>query len=186
MNEAKSRCRRELRSIEKSLTVEDKQCSDALIMQNLSRLPEYLAAKTVFSFVGMASEPDTASFIADALSRGKRVCVPLCTAPGIMELKEICALSELSPGSFSILEPPVDNPTLTPDEVDFALIPCLGCDRKGFRIGRGGGYYDRFLAAYGGKAALLCREIFIMEHIPVEPHDAQLPIIVSDGGIYRT
>jgi len=105
--------------------------------------------------------------------------------PGIMELRVVASLDELVPGAYGILEPAADTVCLTPDEVDFAVLPCLSCSRGGHRLGQGGGYYDRFLSTYRGSAALLCRERLLREDVPVEPHDMPVPWVVTENGLYE-
>ena len=128
------------------------------IARHLLALPEYRSAGAVFCFVSAGREIDTRPILEQTLADGKMLCVPLCVADGIMELRAIRDLKELFPGAYGILEPPADSPALSPDQIDLAVIPCVTCSREGRRLGRGGGYYDRFLAHYRGAAVLLCRE----------------------------
>ena len=159
--------------------------ADRAIAAHLLAMPEYRAAGTVFCFVGTAREIDTHPILEDALAAGKALCVPLCVADGIMELRRIRSLAELVPGAYGILEPPAESPALEPDAVDFAVLPCLTCDHAGHRLGKGGGYYDRFLAAYRGGAVLLCREKLIREEIPLEPHDRPVPWVLTEAGLFE-
>lgn len=160
--------------------------ADASISAHLLAMPEYRAAKTLFCFVGTKREIDTHAILEDALSSGKTLCVPLCTtAPGIMELRRISALDQLVSGAYGILEPKPDCPRVNPDEVDFAVLPCLSCNRLGQRLGQGGGYYDRFLSVYRGGTVLLCREKIMREELPVEPHDYPIPWVLTENGLYE-
>lgn len=102
-----------------------------------------------------------------------------------MELRQITALDQLVPGIYGIPEPPAGSPLILTDSVDFAILPCVTCDHSGRRLGRGGGYYDRFLTHYRGGAVLLCRERLIREEIPVEPHDRPLPWVLTERGLYE-
>ena len=76
-------------------------------------------------------------------------------------------------------------PLLNMDEVDFAVLPCVACNHLGQRLGRGGGYYDRFLSGYRGGTVLLCREKLIREEIPLEPHDYPIPWVLTETGLYE-
>lgn len=184
--EEKQALRVQIRQMERELPPSYKQKSDLSITAHLLSLPDYLEAGTVFCFVGTAREINTRPVLEDALSRGKRMCVPLCTsAPGIMELRVIRSMEDLSSGAYGILEPRPEYPAVTMDEVDFAVLPCLTCDHAGHRLGQGGGYYDRFLSAYRGSAVLVCRERLIREEIPLEPHDIPIPWVMTETGLYE-
>ena len=159
--------------------------SDAAIAARVLALPEYQAAGTVFCFVGTDWEIDTRPILADALDAGKRLCVPLCTTPGQMELRQITTLDQLVPGAYGILEPSADAPLVDADAVDFAVLPCLSCSHGGHRLGQGGGFYDRFLARYRGGAVLVCREKLIREDIPLEPHDCPVPWVLTERGLWE-
>ena len=142
-------------------------------------------SQTVFAFVGTAREIDTTEFLTATLRQGKRLCVPLCTGPGIMELRKITGFDDLTPGAYGILEPKADCPVVPLDEIDFAVIPCVSCDREGHRLGQGGGFYDRFLSAYRGPAFLVCRERLLRSEIPMEPHDAIIHWVVTEKTLYE-
>jgi 5-formyltetrahydrofolate cyclo-ligase len=148
-------------------------------------MPEYQAADTVFCFVGVKNEIDTAPILKDVLTSGRKLCVPLCTGPGQMELRQITDLGQLCVGSYGLLEPLPDTLTVKIDDVDFAIVPCLTCNHAGQRLGKGGGYYDRFLAHFRGGTVLLCREKLIREEIPVEPHDYPIPWVLTEKGLYE-
>lgn len=181
----KQRLRRMIHTVEATLSPRYLTESGRAIAARLQAMPEYQTAGTVFCFAGVRREIDTRPILQDALSSGKTLCVPLCVEKGIMELRQITGLAQLSPGAYGIPEPPADSPRLQADEVDFAILPCICCDHSGRRLGRGGGYYDRFLAHYRGGAVLLCRERLIREEIPMEPRDIPVPWVLTERGLYE-
>ncbi|MDD6605241.1 MAG: 5-formyltetrahydrofolate cyclo-ligase [Oscillospiraceae bacterium] len=183
--EEKRRLRRTMQALEGNLSSRYKEASSRAITAHLLAMPEYQESGTVFCFVGTEREIDTRPILEDALASGKRLCVPLCTGPGIMELRQITELSQLSPGAYGIPEPPAGAPRVDTDAVDFAILPCVTCNHPGQRLGRGGGYYDRFLAHYRGGTVLLCREKLIREEIPLEPHDYPVPWVLTERGLYE-
>ncbi|WP_287227991.1 5-formyltetrahydrofolate cyclo-ligase [Oscillibacter sp.] len=148
-------------------------------------LPEYRSAGAVFCFVSAGREIDTRPILEQTLADGKMLCVPLCVADGIMELRAIRNLEELFPGAYGILEPPADSPALSPDQIDLAVIPCVTCSREGRRLGRGGGYYDRFLAHYRGAAVLLCRSGCCARRSLRRPRLSH-PWVLTEAGLLRT
>lgn len=183
--EEKQQLRAVMRARERQLSDRYRRESDQAIAAHLTAMPEYQAAGTIFCFVGTPHEIDTRPILENALAAGKRLCVPLCTGPGMMELRQITTLFQLSPGAYGIPEPPEDAPTVSVDETDFAILPCLTCNHLGHRLGQGQGYYDRFLAHYRSGAVLLCREKLIREEIPLEPHDYPIPWVLTERGLYE-
>ncbi len=183
--EEKQKLRRIIRDLEVRLSDQYRRKADRSIAGHLLAMPEYRTAETVFCFVGTAHEIDTRPILEDILASGKALCVPLCADRGIMEPRRVTSLEQLSPGFHGILEPPSGSPPVSPDNVDLAVLPCLTCNHLGQRLGRGGGYYDRFLAHYRGGTVLLCRELLIREEIPVEPHDYPVPWVLTEKGLYE-
>ncbi len=136
----------------------------------ISEMPEFRAAKTVFTYVSCGAEPRTDGIIRLSLSLGKTLAVPRCIASGIMEAVIIKSEDALTCGKYGIPEPQKGE-VLPFSKIDFAVIPCLCADRSANRLGHGGGYYDRFLSDFGGFSLLLCRKELEAEEIPLEEHD---------------
>ena len=183
--EEKQQLRKLIRAMERELPQSYKDQASAAICAHLTAMPEYLAADTVFAFVGTSKEINTTAFLEDVLRRGKRLCVPLCVGDGLMDLHHITSLDQLRTGAYGIREPAPDTPVVEADAVDFAVIPCLSCSHGGKRLGQGGGFYDRFLSKYRSAAVLVCRERLTREELPVEPHDLPIPWVVTEKGLYE-
>lgn len=183
--EEKQQLRKIIRTLEQQLSVRYRQYSSELIVSHLLAMLEYQAADTVFCYVSTLVEVNSFPILSDALRRGKILCVPSYLNQETIELRQITRLEDLTPGPLGVIEPPADAPLVCVDEVDFAILPCVTCSHLGQRLGRGRGYYDRFLAGYRGGAVLLCRERLIREEIPVEPHDYPVPWVLTENGLYE-
>ena len=182
----KSELRRAIRQRERELSTDELTRGGEEICARVLALPEFEGAACLFCFVGAGLEVDTTPILRAALAAGKRLCIPLCTAPGIMELREIESLDRLERGAFGIPAPSADSALVHPKEVELAILPCVSCSpTTGARLGRGGGYYDRFLAQYDGTSAALCREALLREDIPVEKPDRNVSMIVTEKTILR-
>ena len=185
IDEEKQQLRATIRRLSAQLPFRYREAANRAIARHLLALPEYRSAGAVFCFVSAGREIDTRPILEQTLADGKMLCIPLCVADGIMELRAIRNLEELFPGAYGILEPPADSPALSPDQIDLAVIPCVTCSREGRRLGRGGGYYDRFLAHYRGAAVLLCRERLLRQEIPFGVHDYPIPWVLTEAGLFE-
>ena len=177
--------RNKLKALEKTLSADYRQSSERSVIASLSRMESYKNAQSVCCFVGTAYEIDTRPLLLDALSNGKRLCVPRCIGRGVMDMRRVRSPDELSPGMMGILEPSADAEIVAASDIDFLIVPCLACDRSGNRLGRGGGYYDRFLSGYGGASVTLCREAMLQDSIPMEAFDLPVPLVLSERGLYQ-
>lgn len=145
-------------------------------------LPEVGRAETLLLFFGVKREPDTRFVISALLARGKRVALPRCLPGRQMEARRISGLSQLKPGTYGIPEPDTVCPIIPRDEIDLILVPGLCCDRAGYRLGHGGGYYDRYLAGFRGLTAFLCPPPFLQEHVPHDVRDVPMELILTGPG----
>ena len=181
----KTALRRTLTAVERGLTAAEKQASDAAINRHVLSAEEYRLARTVFAFVGRGREIDTMPLLRQILADGKRLCVPLCTGKGIMECRQVRDLSILRPGAYGIPEPPADAPEVARADIDLSIVPCVGASPEGWRLGRGGGYYDRFLAQSKGARLLLCPTATVLNGLPCDAWDARFAPeeILTEKGI---
>lgn len=187
VTEQKAALRRQVKAqFESVYTAQNRALLSAHIMAQATALWQYQTARMLFCFVGTAQEPDTLPLIQQALASGKQVAVPFCTGPGTMQAQLITDAADLgATGPFGICEPLPHCPVVTKEQIDFALVPCLACDRAGHRLGHGGGYYDRYLADAACPWAVVCPETFLLQSIPAEPHDLIAPCIITERRILQ-
>lgn len=184
VSEEKRMLRKKLKALEQSLPVDYRERSARAIVAALLSMEAYQKAECVCCFVSTGPEIDTYPLLRDALAHEKRLCVPLCMGRGVMDMRLISSLDNLSPGLMGIPEPSADAPTVAPSEISLLVTPCLAADRSGRRLGRGGGYYDRFLTQYKGAVVLLCRERLLQDCIPADAHDIPVTPVLSERGFY--
>ena len=183
INERKKTVRNKVKSLINDL--DNSYCQEASkrICSRVISLQEYDRAETVFCFVGVGGEPDTRDIINDALSKGKRLCVPLCVDATTINAIEITGYDDLVPGFFGLLEPKAGLPVVDAKDIDFAVIPCVTCDHKGNRLGHGRGYYDRYLEGADFDTCMICFEKLTMldGDIPLDEFDKPIDRVVTDA-----
>lgn len=157
--------------------------ADQCILNHIIWFDEYENANTVFCFVGTDQEINTIPILEHILKSGKRLGIPKCVGKGVMVVYEISSLEELEMGSYGIREPRDGLTLIRPEEIDVALVPCLSCNPEGWRLGYGGGFYDRYLAQTNARRAVLCRNKLIRENIPVDHHDLRMDFVITEKGI---
>ena len=142
---------------------------------------EYRACDTVLVYMARSNEIATSMIIFAALANDKVVGLPVSLDEGRMIFRRIYSLSDLLPGKFGILEPPEHCAKITPDEKTLCVCPALCCDMNGFRLGWGGGYYDRFLKDFPGKKAALCYSDSVIPSISRDEYDIKMDVIHTDS-----
>ncbi|MCR5487365.1 MAG: 5-formyltetrahydrofolate cyclo-ligase [Lachnospiraceae bacterium] len=154
------------------------------IASRILSMKEYLEAECMAGYASMKREAQSDEILEDALKRKKSLFLPRVTGDSAMEFMRVTSMSGLIPqGAFGIREP-LDGEALNRIP-DLALIPGLAFDRKGNRLGRGRGYYDRILREWKGKCLLagLCLSAQIMPSVPCEEWDIPVDFVVFPEGI---
>jgi len=101
-----------------------------------------------------------------------------------MHAHVLTSMNDLQEGLLGIPTPSKESPIIAPQDIDLVVVPCLACDTSGYRIGYGGGYYDRYLAsARQATSVALCRESLLLEQVPREAHDIPVDIVITNARI---
>lgn len=156
------------------------QMEAGALFERFLALQEVEGADTVMVFYGTGREPDTVPLIRALLGRGKRVALPVVLPRRGMEARQVLDVEQLAPNRFGIPEPDQSCPVVPKGEIAAALIPHLMVDREGYRLGWGGGYYDRWLADFTGFTACVCRPGRLLEHMPREEFDVPVKLVLID------
>ena len=177
--------RREIRGLVQDISPAARRQSDRQLFAQFLALPELLSAKTVLLFYGVEGEPETAQLFSTLFDQGKRVLLPRCLPDWQMEVREISPSSGFAVTSRGLFEPDEACPLREKAEVDLILVPNLCCDEAGFRLGQGGGYYDRYLQDYTGITVALCRQVLLQKKVPRQGHDRAVEIVLTEAHIRR-
>ncbi len=181
----KKKLRAEAREMRRSMSPDGKQTLDRKIKNKLLNLWAVREAQTVLCYVSTDIEVDTREFINALLQMGKRVAVPRCEGEkSEMNFYYIQSLSELSPGSFGVDEPdPQRSIMVGKTEGSVCIVPAFMFDKKGYRLGYGKGYYDRYLSRYNGSAIGVCYSANLQEELFHGKYDRAVDLVVTDKEI---
>lgn len=151
---------------------EERDNKNRLIGLNLFRSKIFRKAKTVMFYIAFDGEVDTQEMISKAQKLGKRVVVPVCRKDRTMRPCILHEGAKLKKGLYGIGEP-TDREYVSLDTIDLVIVPAVAFDKKGNRLGRGKGYYDRFLKELPqGKTSIgLAFDFQILPRIPVTAMD---------------
>ncbi len=167
------------------------------IQQCLLQSPLWEKARSIALYMAKKEEVQTHLLFEQAVLQGKKLYLPRCKAHAYGEMDFVHCTSEedMAPGFYGIMEPTEfamqrSGAVLTAQEgvwpLDILLVPGVAFDTKGFRIGFGGGYYDRFLCALQGQHTVCVGAAFSWQILPSLPHETwDMPIqaLVSEEGL---
>ena len=159
--------------------------SDKGIHANVLALSEFILARKTMIYHSVGREPDTLRTIDSAYALGKSVALPRCYKGGVMEAREIKGLEALVPGMLGIPAPPDSAALIKPEEFELIFVPGLMFDESGYRLGYGGGYYDRYLSETSAFTVGLARDRLVTDKLPREPHDISVKCLVTESRIVR-
>jgi len=180
----KHKIRKHIKDKFKAYSTLEKSRKSDIIRGKLFNEEEFKKAKVVMFYVSLKDEVDTLLMIDEALKAGKRIAVPVI----LKEEKRLIAgeihnrLEDLESQHFGIYQPKQDRVKEIPlDDIDLVVVPGVAFDRKNIRLGRGHGYYDRFLSGLPKttKAIGLAFDFQVLEDLPQDPHDIPVSKVIS-------
>lgn len=182
MNNAKHELRTRIRAEQKLLSAQVRESMDERLIQNVLGNDLYQECDRIFLYASVGTEINTRSLIRLSNEAGKIVALPKCRAEGIMDFYRYTG--KLAEGKYRIPEP-TGSDVLYPQSSDIMIVPGLAFDVAGFRIGQGGGYYDRYLSKHNCICIGLCRDQFLMEEIPTMWNDIPVDYVITENAVYN-
>ena len=173
----KTELRKSIRARKRSMTEEEITRKSAELGRLFLQSEEYRNARSIYGYLPYNQEVRTVAMLEQALADGKRVAVPKCYGD---EMRFIWMedLSQVEKGYAGIPEPIADGP-VADDETALVLMPGMAFDSQGHRIGYGGGFYDKFLAAEKGHPTLaLCYDFQMLPHLETEEFDIPVDKVI--------
>jgi len=159
------------------------QHASPLSINHLNDLPAWGAARVVASYQAINDELDLSRVDREARAANKAVAYPAIVGPGLIEFRLWHEGEPLVEGDMGVREPGPKAQVVPLHAIDFFLVPLLACDQQGYRLGYGGGYYDRALASAAGFRCGVGFSYQLVEQLPTEPHDQALHAFLSEQGV---
>jgi 5-formyltetrahydrofolate cyclo-ligase len=148
-----------------------------ILLQGFAKLAFYMAK---------GKEASLSKAIGKSFVEGKKVYLPKTwTQERRLTFHRVYSFSDLVPGPFGLLEPNPKNEEADLGSLNVMFIPGLAFDVKGFRLGYGGGFYDRVLKETSALKVGVCYSFQLVESLPVEPHDVPVDLILTEDGIIQ-
>jgi 5-formyltetrahydrofolate cyclo-ligase len=189
VKKAKEEMRRTMRARLRDLGADFRAEASLVICETAAQTPAFIQGQCIALFAPLPSEPDIHPLIEEAWAHGKQVLMPLMIKHGDKPELDWHAVTNwddvIVPGPFGLREPdPLRCERVATSKIDCAFIPGLAFDAEGYRLGRGGGFYDYFLgmaASHLPRFGLMfaCQQV---PNVPREPHDQALPDILTEDG----
>lgn len=173
----KKALRKQIRQLKQAMTPEEIELASNRLCQLFFQTEQYQKAKTLYSYLPFNQEVQVVPILERAIADGKAVAVPKVYGD-TMRFIYIKAMSETAPGCMGIPEPIADEPVAN-DPTALVLMPGLAFDKEGHRIGYGGGFYDKFLAAEPNHPTVaLCYGFQVFERLETDEFDIPVDCVL--------
>ncbi len=163
----------------KGQTRKESSLKSKKIKDVLFRMPAFHKAKMVMFYIAIGGEVETKEMIKEAQKLGKIIVVPICRENRTLEACLLAHSTKLSRGPYGIMEPVIEQ-KIDSENLDLVVVPGLCFDKKGRRLGRGKGYYDRFLGKLTSNTTSvgLAFDFQIIPSVPVADHDVSVNRVI--------
>lgn len=174
--------RQKLLQQRKSMAVSEWRQKSDRIIEHLLSSSLFTQAKTILAYFSFRQEPDLSPLFTDTSYIWG---FPRCVGKSLYWHK-LTQSDAVVKGAYGITEPRADNPMVNPEEVDLILVPTVACDYQGYRLGYGGGYYDRLLSSPMWQDTPTIGIVFdfaYLPQLPIEPWDMRLTSVCTERGM---
>ena len=175
--------KKELRKIiaqkKKSYSQEQLKEWSSNLLTKLETHPSFVKAHTILLYYSLPDEVQTHDFI-EHWKNSKQIILPVVVGPTELELRRYTGKQDLAKGAYGIEEPRGEAFEAF-QEIELAIIPGVGFDKHGNRLGRGKGYYDRLLTQIRAPKIGICYQFQVAEEIPTDPHDIPMDQVITEN-----
>lgn len=179
----KATLRKQMLAKRQAISSQQRQEINHGLWMSLQQDTIFLQSQAVFFFFAVQDEFATQEMITYCLQQGKTVCIPRCGTAHSMRALAITSLAQLEPAAYGIPAPNKDCTEISPKALDYIVVPCLCADTLGYRLGYGGGFYDRYLAQTNAVTAVLCPKDFLLPMVPHDMYDQRCQKIITESGV---
>lgn len=183
----KSVIRAEMQAQIKNLSIEGKEQIENILFNKLTQSQSWQQSDVIGLTMSLPQEWNTLPIIEYGLKDDKIIVLPKSNMMDkTMIFYEISNLNHLEPGYGGILEPASERCKVVEfSAIDLLVVPGFAYDKRGYRIGFGGGFYDRFLTSFKGKTVSLAAQFQILDKIPINQYDQKVNQILTDKNTYN-
>lgn len=176
----KDQLRQQCKQIRSALTRAQQNAASALICKQIESWPAFQEAEIILTYLPFKGEVDLTQLLTEFPN--KVWAVPRIKPGGLMDFHRYDP-DRLVRHAYGMLEPDPDCPIISPQQVQLALVPGLAFNREGWRLGYGGGFYDRFLENYRGISAGITYQALLLDHVPHAEHDIAMQHVITEKTI---
>lgn len=186
-SEKKSPLRTRAQALRRQVGEEEARAVRDAVAKALVEAIDWSKARLLLAYAPVRGEVDPSGVVEAFWERGLAVAFPSVDREERRLIpRRVSSFAELEAGAYGIPAPPRSSPEVRPREIDVVLVPGLAFDRRGYRLGYGGGYYDRFLPALrpGALKVGLAYARLLWDELPAEAHDQAVDCVVTEEGIH--
>lgn len=180
----KNELRKKFRSLRDNLN--NRAEMDKKITRTVLDLDIFRSAETVLLYYPSGSEVSTLEIFSACQLMGKKIAFPLCLdRDGTMDFFIVKGESDFEKGMYGIYEPKKALEKLADTYDSICFVPGLSFDKRGYRLGYGKGYYDRYLSTFNGISVGLCYDSLVTDSLPADCYDKKVSYLITDKKIYN-
>ncbi|WP_028840570.1 5-formyltetrahydrofolate cyclo-ligase [Thermodesulfobacterium hveragerdense] len=180
----KSAVRELIRFFRKSYNLEYLERLSLIICKHIEKLAFYQKTQKIIYYYPKDGEVSLLYLIGKAFLEKKVYLPKTWVQQKKLTFHQVYSFSDLRPGPFGLLEPPVEHPKIELGDIELIFVPGLAFDLKGGRIGYGGGFYDRVLSQIKGKKIGVAFSFQVFNKLSLEPHDCKVDFLVTEKGVW--